>query len=435
MNRMVKTGNTLLVDGPASVTITSGRVVVFGASIRNLERIVVREGKRLPFTVKEEATLTLSLGKDANAEEVHQGTIPLSWIKVSEELSASTLKPFVLVIIGAVDSGKTSLSTYLTNRLIEEGRKVAILDGDIGQSDIGPPCTLSYAFAQKPLTDLFNLYADDAFFVGVTSPSSVAHKVIEGLLMLMQEILAHNPDFVIVNTDGWVEEEAANYKSQLVEELKPNIILCLQQEDELASLVKTLGESTTVVDSPVSVKQRNQEKRKRLRELAYMKYLREAKVRSVPLNWVTVEEDELFGLANNRGDMKHIGNIYQNLGMKPLHLGEQRDRISIIIGRRRWIDPVGIRKVEEITGKKAVVVRKGEEEGTLVALYNSERRFLGIGALREIDYRRKNLKILTPVQDEISLVVVGKVKLDDNLRETPLLAEDQTDLAGIEDIS
>ncbi len=435
MNKIVKTGRTLLVDGPASVRITQGRVVVFGASIKNQERIVVREGKRIPFTVEDEATFVLSLGRDADTEEILHSTIPSSWIKAFQRLSASTLKPFVLIIIGAVDSGKTGLSTYLTNRLLEEGRKVAILDGDIGQSDIGPPCVLSYAFARKPLTDPFNLYAEGAFFVGETSPSNVTHKVIEGLLILKQKILSYDPDFVIVNTDGWVDGEAVKYKLKLVEALKPNINLCLQQEDELASLVGILGESAAILESPASAKPRNQEKRKGLRELAYRKYLQGAKVRSVPLNWVNVEEDDLFGLANSLGNMRHIGNIYQTLGMKPLYLGEQQDRISIIIGRRRWIDPVKIRKVEEITGKKAIVIRKGEEEGTLVALADSRRRFLGIGVIREIDYRRKNLKILTPVQDEISIVIVGKVRLGDNLRETPLLSEDHPDLADIEDVS
>ena len=47
-----------------------------------------------------------------------------------------------------------------------------------------------------------------------------------------------NPDFVVVNTDGWVEgEDAINYKVQLIGKLNPDIIFCIQQKDELAHLL------------------------------------------------------------------------------------------------------------------------------------------------------------------------------------------------------
>jgi polynucleotide 5'-kinase involved in rRNA processing len=59
-----------------------------------------------------------------------------------------------------------------------------------------------------------------------------------------------------------------------------------------------------------------------------------------------------------------------------------------------------------------------------MALYNIKRKFLGIGILHEIDYGRKTLKIFTPVSKEISIVSLGKVKLDKNLKEIPILAEE-----------
>jgi polynucleotide 5'-kinase involved in rRNA processing len=50
---------------------------------------------------------------------------------------------------------------------------------------------------------------------------------------------------------------------------------------------------------------------------------------------------------------------------------------------------------------------------------------MGIGTLQEIDYLRKTLKIFTPVSGEIAVVVIGKVKLDKNLKETPAFSEDE----------
>jgi polynucleotide 5'-kinase involved in rRNA processing len=122
--------------------------------------------------------------------------------------------------------------------------------------------------------------------------------------------------------------------------------------------------------------------------------------------------------------------------MKPLHFAEQSDRISIIIGRRRWIDTENLKKVEDATGKKVVVVRKGEEEGLLTALCNSKRKFLGIGIVQEIEYLRKTLKILTPVSQEVTIAVIGRVKLDKNMKEIPLLSEEnQAELKAFSKVS
>ena len=434
MIQTVENGKTLLVDGPASVTVTSGKVEVFGSIMGNTRKVVIREGKRLPFAVEEKATLNISLGENAIVEEVDGNTIPLSWIKSFEELLKIQAKPVTAIVLGTVDSGKTSFCTYLINKLLREKQKVAILDGDLGQSDIGPPCTVAYNFVTKPITDLFNLEAKNAFFVGVTSPSIAIDKVIEGLTSLKREISGSNPDFIVTNTDGWVEgEEAVNYKVQLIEELNPNIIFCIQQKDELTSLLNALEKfAKVVVDSPSAIKQRSREKRRNLRELGYMKYLRNAKVQSLPLNWLKIEENELFGLSGTRENTRQARKIYELLGMKPLHFAELKDRICIVIGRRRWINEDNIKKVEEFAKKKIVVTRKGEEEDILIALYNVERKFLGIGVLKEVDYARKTLKILTPVAKEISIVALGKVKLDKNLKEIPAFTEEnQSEFATI----
>jgi polynucleotide 5'-hydroxyl-kinase GRC3/NOL9 len=427
MDVNVADGKTLLVDGPASVTLVSGRVEVFGYTMRNMEKVVIRDGKRMPFFVREKATFNISLGENANMEEAEGNTIPPSWDKAYEELSAIQTKPVTAIVLGTVDSGKTSFCTYLANRLLNGRYKVAILDGDLGQSDIGPPCTLAYAFVSRHVTDLFNLEAKNAFFVGVTSPSRAVEKVIRGLTLLNAEILSNNPDFVIVNTDGWVEgEDAVNYKVQLIEKIKPSIIYCIQQEEKLKPLLEAVkGFQIVIIDSPPTIKQRSRDKRRSLRELGYIKYLKNSKVQSIPASWLKIESDEILAPGKNFGDKRREREIYDLLGMKPLYMVELKDKIYVVIGRNRWINPENIKRTEETIGKKVVVTFKGEEKGLLLALYNDERKFLGIGVLREIDYGRKVIKISTPVSSGISTVIFGKVKLDENLREVapPIIEE------------
>jgi len=426
MKMTVDAGKTLLVDGPASVTLVSGVAEVFGYSLRQMGKVVIRDGKRMPFAVKEKATFEIMLGENANVGEVEGDTIPPSWEAAYREFAAIEKRPSTALVLGNVDSGKTSFCTYLTNKLVKDEGEIAILDGDLGQSDIGPPCTVAYAVVSKPVTDLFNLEAVNAYFVGVTSPSKALEKVIHGVTLLKEEILKHNPNYIVVNTDGWVEGvDAINYKRRLIEKVNPDIVFCIKQNETLTPLLEMVKNfKTFIVESPQTIRQRGREKRRSLRELGYIKYLRGAKVQSIPISWVKIESDELGGLNKTFGMAKREREICDLLGMKPLYIAELKDKIYIVIGKGRWIDHEKIRETEQALGKKVLIVWKGDEEGLLTALYSGDGKFLGIGVLREIDYIRKVLKIFTPVSNGISTVAIGKVRLDKNLKETPMVQEE-----------
>lgn len=358
MNQTVEQGKTLLVAGPAAVSIISGKAEVLGFPFSNKRRIVIREGRQLPFFVTEKAVFDISLGQNAAAEEVDGNTVPTSWTDAARVLMEFKKRPAVAMVIGKADVGKTSFCTYLVNNMASAKHRVAILDGDLGQSDVGPPCTVAYAYVVKPLTELYELKAENAFFVGDTSPGEAADKMIEALALMEAEILCGKVDFVVINTDGWIEgEEAKQYKTQLVEKLAPDIIFCVQQKNELEPLLEALNFKKIVVESSFAVKQRSLEKRRRLREMSYAKYLANAKVRSLPL---------------------------------------------------------GLLKLEE---KTAWQTKQNEERGVLVGLYGAQRKFLGIGIMHEIDLKRKMLKIFTPVSATPSVVAFGKIRLNENFKE------------------
>jgi polynucleotide 5'-hydroxyl-kinase GRC3/NOL9 len=270
-------------------------------------------------------------------------------------------KPAVVMVVGGVDAGKTSLCTYLINKLLREKRAVAVLDGDLGQSEVGPPCTVAYAFVAKPLTDLFGLKAERTFFIGVTSPSEALNKTIESIGALKTEVLKYPVDCVVVNTDGWVlGEDAVKYKLQLIEKLAPHIVLYIQQNSELELLLQRLEKFRKVlVDSPSATKERNMEKRKNLRELNYIKYLENAKVKTLSLNRL-------------------------NIDLKTFCLSPQAETSL---------------------------------RGLLLGLHDAYNRFLGIGVLQGINSENRTVKALTAVDVDPAWVAVGKVRLDEYLHE------------------
>ena len=375
MNKTIEKAKTLLVDGPASVTMLSGKAEVFGSKIKEKQKIVIREGKRLPFTVEEISIFEISLGAEACAEETEGNTIPKSWVTAYELLCEYRKKPVTIMVVGGVDSGKTSFCTYLANRMVTEKHKVAVLDEDLGQSDIGPPATVGYAHVSKPVTDLFNLKPENTYFIGSTSPSQATEKTIQGVEFLRAEILNKaTADFVVVNTDGWMTgNEASIFKTKLADAVEPDIVFCLESENELPSLCAMLGDALGKyveerVDSPRAVRERNRETRRSLRELGFVKYLQNARIKVFALNYLTIEGKENYALISQR-----------------------------------------------------------KAENLLIGLYDGQKRFLGIGVIREVDYTRKALKVLTSVVEKPASLLFGKVRLDENLREI----QEKTDIAKI----
>jgi len=361
MRRTVEKGKTLLVDGPASVSLLSGETEILGAKFREGERVVIRDGKRLPFEASKKAAFDLRLGENASFKEIDGTTIPISWENAFKEV-VSQERPVTVMVMGGVDSGKTSFCVYLANRSLRDGWKPAVIDGDLGQSDIGPPSTIGFSRVTKPLKDLFEMEAENACFVGVTSPSLAVNRVVERLTAIKSKVLQRDVDFLIVNTDGWIEgEEAVGYKVALAERVAPDVVVGIQQTNELAPILTLVKEKRRVIamESPQVIRKRNREKRKTLRELGYKKYLKEAKMRLFPFNQVRVE-----------------------------------DALSETVGR------LVMEQIEAM------------EKGLLVALQDAEGDFLGIGVLCGVDHRRGGIRIHTPVGENVSTVCVGQVKLD-----------------------
>lgn len=419
MKHTVEKDRTLLVDGPASVAVLSGKVNVLGATIKTGEKLIIREGKRVPFETGKRTVFDLMLGNGASFEEIDGSTIPSSWERASAEIF-SLQTPVAVLVMGGVDSGKTSFCTFLANEALRRKWKTAVVDADLGQSDIGPPSTIGFSRINSYVRDLFEMEAESAYFVGVTSPTGAVERVLEGLTALKKKALDVDADFLVINTDGWVEgEDARRYKTSMVDRVDPEVVVGIQREDELAPILNALGKTRTVeVEAPRVVHRRSREKRKVLRELSYVKYLKDAKVQSFPLNWIKVE-DAIFGVGSIPTP-ERIRMINDSLGRSALYCEETPTSVFVVLKKGQWVDEKRIDGAEKELGKRVKVVGEGEEEGLLIALHNELGELLGIGVLSGVDYRRKTVKIYTPVSKNVAIIRFGQVKLDKNGKEIGL---------------
>lgn len=415
MNKSVNKGNTILVHGPASVTLVKGKTSVLGAPLKIGKKVIVRLGKTIPFEADCDSTYDIILGETAEVEEVPGSTIPESWKQASKEV-LTYKKPCTVMVIGDVDSGKTTFCTFLANMALKKKLKTVIVDADLGQSELGPPTTLAMGLINYPLIDLFTVKSKKIHFVGSTSPSGVTDRVIQGLTRMKMDYCKEGADFAIVNTDGWVEgENAKKYKILMVETIQPRVVIGIQHEHEIEPILSSLDKIKDIkvlrLTTSAAVRKRNREERKKLRAQGYRKYLRGGKLRVLPINWMNFEYTYLG--SGKVPPLERVRELEAKLSCKILYCEEAPHFVLLILGKREGgFNENNFKFVDGKIEKEKCVFFEGDEKGVLVALLDNQREFHGLGILHDIDYQRRALRIYTPYRGKVAIIQFGKIKLN-----------------------
>ncbi len=230
-------------------------------------------------------------------------------LRVIEEAVKEELKqdkePLILFMLGGVDVGKSYTVTAIANRFHAQGLKVAVVDADVGQSDIGPPCCIGMGVLSKKIEQLSEIPLHSLYFVGNTSPNGCVRECVEGAAAAVNKAKALNADVIIVDSTGWIEgEEARKFKLNEIEEINPSLIIAIAKEDELAHIMPHLNKKVIKIRMSSEAKSRTREERRALREDGYNKYFRAAKNRVFALSifeWIP-EEGTLLGLFGGKSE-------------------------------------------------------------------------------------------------------------------------------------
>ena len=166
------------------------------------------------------------------------------------------------------------------------------------------------------------------------------------------------------------------------------------------------------------IQPRSREKRKLLRELSYKKYLKKAKMRSLSFNWLKVEGSILGASAPLAH--KRLAALANLLETRFIYAEETAAAILVVLGKNKAVTEEQIEVAEEFLGKRVKAIRDGDEEGLLVGLKDEADKFLGIGILHGVDYKRSLLKVYTPVSEKVHTLCFGQIKLDENCKEIGL---------------
>jgi polynucleotide 5'-hydroxyl-kinase GRC3/NOL9 len=296
MRYLLNARKTLIVRGPASIRLLTGKAAALGAPLDN-RRIIIRQERQLPIETSNEALLEVLVGNSGSVFETDGSTIPSSWHSALEALIE--MNQGRVAIIGATDVGKSTLSTFLVNGLLRNGVDSRIVDADIGQADIGPPTTIGSAYPHAYISSLAELESSSLVFVGHTSPSMVQSKLLGGVRRLINE---DQRSLTIINTDGWVlDPEAILYKAELIEAIQPRLLLAMAVGTELEPITSQTSVASMRIEAPAAILARSRSDRRQIRTAAYRRFLNGAKARMYSLRENRVTLPQALTLAQFAG--------------------------------------------------------------------------------------------------------------------------------------
>jgi len=194
-----------------------------------------------------------------------------------EGLAREVSRCNVAMLMGGVDTGKTTLGLLSARMAIAAGRTVAFVDADVGNTTVGPPACVGLKIL-KTLDDLELIESPDYLhFVGTITPSRlVLQQVVATAAMV--DLAKNLADLVIVDTtavaSGVAGESLKYHKTELC---RPDKVVVLQRGGEMEPIVgmlrRFLGVDVLIAPSDPNVMPVSPDNRAQRRQEAFRRAL------------------------------------------------------------------------------------------------------------------------------------------------------------------
>ncbi len=338
------------------------------------------------------------------------------WRNAAEVIARAQRRPLVVMVVGAVDTGKTSFCTFLARTLFEAGFKVAVVDSDLGQSDIGLPTTIGMGFVTKPIERMRDINCQASYFVGSISPVGFLLPTVTGTKLMTERALALGAEAVVIDTDGLVHGGAGiALKQHTFELLRPTHVVLLQRANELAAFKQQWDGIvwTEVLSVPVpdAVSEKTRDQRKQFREQRFGEWLSQCGEVSLPLSQLRFRNTLLGqGITVPCDALKRLSEL---MNTKVLYAERVGDNVLIFVELPPMLSDFS--SVRQFFGGAPYIrwTTPSRYEQVIVGLLDPNDELLTVGLTFRLDFCEGVLSVLSPpVQVErVRTVVFGALRL------------------------
>jgi polynucleotide 5'-hydroxyl-kinase GRC3/NOL9 len=305
--------------------------------------------------------------------------VPPEWESAAAEIFDRRLR--TVLVIGGSAVGKSSFCRYLAEALLARQAEVAFVDADIGQSNLGPPATVTLGYPASPV-DFSAVPPAGYYFVGSTGPIGRFLPLVIGTASLARETRAV---FVIVDTTGLVHESGRVLKNYKIEAVRPDVVVFVERRNELAP-IRMANRHLPIIRIEPSRKAHGKDDYEKIevRRRSYARHFTGAPLLELPLESLIFQRTLLFSGT----PFELEGAIY----------GECSPEGMLIVGAPVAPPP------------DSKVLPSGFERNLLCGIADGTGRCLGLAIIERIDFAGGTVALTTPVErDKVRIVQFGDI--------------------------
>ncbi len=305
-----------------------------------------------------------------------------------------------IVVAGATDVGKTTFCLAMANACLVRGHKCAVVDADLGQSEIGPPATVGWGLLESPAAALSDIECQDLFFVGSTSPARRLLNTVVAVQQMHAAATEAEPFVTIVDMPGMAVGPAARSLFEgVVSAIRPRFVVTISRGGELApltALLRGLAEPEILgLPSGPKARIRSREERTARRRLKFGAYFAEAPVVTLDCVAAGLAGTSLFSGKPVAMDVRL--QLETGLGMEVIHAEENEEQVLVVSEGTPVETARG--RLRGVIGRRALSVAAPQFfEGILVGLADDKARHRAVGIVERIDFRGGKLLCRTPLR-------------------------------------
>jgi len=351
MIQKIDKGNTLLIKGPARVTLLEGELDILGKiilpekevsnqddlNVKSQNVLIIPSAQSYPLYAQEESKLEIYTNIKENLEVIKENSMYPTWIKIKNEIIEDLKKkkegPLKIMVLG-ISSGKTTLIKYLANNFLKEGLKGGYIDSDLGQQIINIPTTINLGTISDYIVSSDDINSESTVFIGATFPKGNFKFIVSlSCKKLLDNYVAKNKeiDFILIDTDGWIKTEAGIlYKNFFIKTVDPDVLIVFHDEEieELNEIEKeTLNQRKDRKIYLIKEKneyffEKDKDERRFLRQSQFSKKFEEFRKISLPLNDISFiktdydeENNEIIEEEININELVNLPYHYVIIGL------------------------------------------------------------------------------------------------------------------------
>jgi len=343
--------------------------------------------------------------------------MPGDWLEIANKILRDGR---AVLVLGATDAGKSICTLLFANFWAKHGRKVGIVDVDIGQSDLGPPTTMGMVLINKPTKSLKEFSIDSLYFIGSTSPLNYFLPTICGTKKLVDEGKKKGAEIIIVDTTGLVKGNLGRtLKENMIDIISPSHIIALQREDELEHILKNVNLTDRIVIHRLSpcteVKRKTYFQRREAREEKFREYFKKSSSLKINLSNLNIKGTYYCsGVALGEGDLSFLE---KTLMTEIIYTERTPEGIFIITKEELFKRLSGFfRAKKKFNVEKLIITEEDKFKNILVSLDDRQGFVVSLGIIQECDFKGKIFTVFAPLgEKDLSKVFslkFGAIQLD-----------------------